>query len=117
MEIPEVHLGGGIAEVESTNRTKSWTLSSEQNVKSDVANAEIKLDDSGMRLLSKLSRLFSYDCCPSEDASLELCTEGITLFQKQAGTLRCEIVLGRVCVLLEVALLFTCLENPRDGCG
>ena len=26
--IPEVYLGGGIAELESANRTKSWTLSS-----------------------------------------------------------------------------------------
>ena len=81
-EIPEVHLGRGIAEVKSANRTKSKTLSSAQNVKSDVANVEIKVDESGMRLLSKLSTLFSSDCCPSEAELQELCIGGVTLFQE-----------------------------------
>ena len=43
--VPEMHLGGGISEVENSNGTKCWTMSSEKYVKAAVSNIEEKLEN------------------------------------------------------------------------
>ena len=103
--VPDMCLGGGLSEVKNSNGTKCCTMFSEKHAKADVANVEEKLTESGLRLLSKCSSPFSLGCYPNEDATPELDSEGLTIYQEQTGTLRWLIELGRVDVLLEVALL------------
>ena len=82
-------------------------------VKSAVANIEDKLADSGLRLPSKRSASFSSGYHPGEDATPELDSDGLTFYQEQIGALRWAIELGRVDMLLEVALLSCYLASPR----
>ena len=104
-----------MSEVENSNGTKCWKMSSEKHVKSAVANIEDKLAESGLRLPSKFSAPFSSGYDPSEDVTPELDSERLTFYQEQIGVLRWAIELGRVDVLLEVALLSCYLASPRTG--
>ena len=80
--VPEMYLGGGISEVENSNGTKCWTMSSEKYVKAAVANIDEKLSESGLRLPSKCSTPFSSDYHPSTDTTPELDSDGLTFYQE-----------------------------------
>ena len=114
-EVPEVYLGGDIKQVETASGTKCWTLSSEKYIKTAIANVEEKLSKSNLRLPSKCITPFVSGYHPSEDVTKELDSEGTRYYQELIGVLRWAIELGRVDILLEVALLSTHLVLPRAG--
>ena len=114
-EVPEMYLGGDIKQVETASGTKCWTLSSENYIKTAIANVEEKLSKSNLRLPSKCITPFVSGYHPSEDMTKELDSEGTRYYQELIGVLRWAIELGRVDILLEVALLSTHLVLPRAG--
>ena len=114
-EVPEMYLGGGVKQVETASGTKCWTLTSEKYVKTAVANVEEKLAKSNLRLPSKCGTPFTSGYVPSEDTSSELDGNGTRYYQELIGVLRWAIELGRVDMLLEVALLSSHLALPRSG--
>ena len=68
-----------------------------------------------MRLPTKFFTPFVSGYHPSEDTSKELDREGMQYYQELIGVLRWAVELGRVDILLEVALLSTHLALPRVG--
>jgi len=80
-----------------------------------VANVQDKLAASNLRLPSKCLTSFVSNYHLSEDTSKELDAEGTRYFQELIGVLRWAIELGRVDILLEVALLLSHLALPRTG--
>ena len=113
--MPEMYLGADIKEVSNGSGAKCWTLSSEKYVKMAVANVEQKLAKSGLRLPSKCVTPFTSNYHPSEDVTRELDAQGTGYYQELIGVLRWAIELGRVDILLEVALLSNHLALPRTG--
>ena len=114
-EIPDMYLGAGIEQVETASGTKCWTMTSEKYVKTAVTNVELKLAEDKQRLPSNCKTPFSSDYHPSDDTTQELDLKGTRYFQELIGILRWAIELGRVDILLEVALLSTQLALPRWG--
>ena len=114
-EIPDMYLGAGIEQVTTASGVKCWTMTSEKYVKSAVTNIELKLAEDNMRLPSNCKTPFSSDYHPSEDVTQELDQNGVRHFQEMIGVLRWAVELGRVDILLEVALLSTQLALPRKG--
>lgn len=114
-EVPDMYLGGQIAQVETTNGSKCWTLSSEKYLKTAISNVEENLNKSSLRLPSKCATPFVSGYLPSKDTSKELNADGTRYFQELIGILRWSIELGRVDILLEVSLLSTHLALPRVG--
>ena len=114
-DVPDMYLGGSIAEVETSSGTQCWTLSSEKYIKTAIANVEEKLGRSNLRLPTKCNTPFRHQYHPSEDTSRELDKEGLQYYQELIGVLRWAVELGRVDILLEVALLSTHMVLPRVG--
>jgi len=114
-EVPDMYLGADIKQVTNSSGTKCWTMSSEKYVKTAVANVEEKLAKSNLRLPSRCITPFISGYHPSEDTSKELDSEGLRYYQELIGVLRWAIELGRVDILLEVALLSSHLALPRSG--
>ena len=90
-------------------------MTSEKYVQSAVTNVEAKLANEGQRLPSGCKTTFSSDYHPSKDTSMELDHVGISYFQELIGVLRWAVELGRVDILLEVALLSSQMALPRIG--
>ena len=114
-EVPDMYLGGSIAKATTDDGTECWTMSSEKYVKTAVATVEEKLSKSGLRLPSKCHTPYVTGYHPSDDTGKELDAEGTQYFQELIGVLRWAIELGRIDMLLEVALLSTHLALPRVG--
>ena len=57
----------------------------------------------------------SYDYTPESDATTELESDGITMFQELIGELRWAIEIGRVDIEHEVSVLSSYQAAPRDG--
>ena len=114
-EIPTMYLGAEVELTRNENDTKCWTVSSEKYIKSAVANVEEKLAKEGKSLPTKCPTPFTHGYHPSEDVSMELNPDGLRLFQELIGVLRWGIELGRIDILLEVALLSSHLALPRIG--
>ena len=86
-EVPVMYLGGDIKQVETTSGTKCWTLSSENYMKTAIANVEEKLSKSNLRLPSKCITPFVSGYHPSEDMTKELDSEGTRYYQELIGVL------------------------------
>ena len=114
-EVPESYLGGTIRKVKTDLDNECWTLSSEKYIKTAVANVEEKLAKSNQKLPTKCITPVASGYHPSEDTSNELNAEGLNYYQELIGILRWAIELGRVDILLEVALLSSHLALPRVG--
>ena len=110
-----MYLGAGIAKVETIDSKRCWTMSSEKYVKEAVRNVKEKLSLSGLSLPTKCSTPFLYGYHPSDDVSAELDADSVKYYQELIGALQWAVELGRVDILLEVALLSTHLCLPRTG--
>ena len=75
----------------------------------------MKLAEDKQRLPSNCKTPFLSDYHLSDDTTQELDMKGTRYFQELIGILRWAIELGRVDILLEVALLSTQLALPRWG--
>jgi hypothetical protein len=114
-EKPDMYLGAVMQEVESGNGTKCWTLSSEKYLEAAINNVEEKLGREGQKLPSKCDTPFTSCYHPAEDVSPELNAGDVQYYQESIGVLRWAVEIGRLDILLEVALLSSHLALPRDG--
>ena len=112
-EVLDMYLGRSLYKATTGMGTECWTLSSEKYVKTAVANVEENLAKSDLRLPSKYHTPFTTGYHSSKDTTKELDAEGTRYFQELVGILRWTIELGRVDMLLEVALLSSYLALLR----
>ena len=114
-EKPDMYLGAQIEEVKTSEGTKCWTMSSSKYLKAAIANVEEKLTREGLQLPTRCDTPFTSKYHPAEDTTPELNSEDLQYYQELIGVLRWAIEIGRVDILLEVALLSTHLALPREG--
>ena len=92
-----------------------WALSSDKFIKVVLDTVEKSLADAGKRLPSKCKTLISSGYRPELDTTPELNDEGLQKYQEMIGMLRWAVKLGRVDVLLEMAMMSTHLALPCIG--
>jgi hypothetical protein len=114
-EAPDMYLGVTLEKKMNSNGTKCWTMSPQKYVDAAVRNVEEKLAKDGLRLPSKCLTPLQSTYHPSEDVSAELNADGLRYYQELIGVLRWAIEIGRLDILLEVALLSSHLALPRKG--
>ena len=103
---PDMYLGVTIESKKNAVGTKCWTMSPEKYVNASVKNVEDALAKEGKKLPNScptpMQGTYPH---PSEDTSAELNAEGLGLYQELIGVLRWAVEIGRLDILLEVALL------------
>jgi hypothetical protein len=113
---PDMYLGVTLEKKENAAGTKCWTMSPEKYVNASVKNVEEALAKDGKKLPSScptpIQGTYPH---PSEDISAELNADGLRLYQELIGVLRWAVEIGRLDILLEVALLSSHLALPRRG--
>ena len=112
---PDMYLGVSLEQKTNSQGTKCWTMSPEKYVDASVKNVEEKLAKDGLRLPNKCPTPMTGDYHPSDDVSAELTAVGLHYYQELIGVLRWAVEIGRLDILLEVALLSTHLALPRQG--
>ena len=80
IEPPEIYLGGRL-DKNSLNGKEIWTMSSVNYVKGVIKNVEVIMIKGGMRLPRGDETPMSSDYIPELDASTELESDGITMYQ------------------------------------
>ena len=86
IEPPEVYLGGRLVN-NSFNGKDVWTIPSMYYIKAIIKNIEVRLTKEGMKLPSRAEMPMSSDYKPDLDATSELDTDGITMYQELIGEL------------------------------
>ena len=86
IEPPEVYLGGRLVD-NSLNGKDVWTIPSMDYIKAIIKNIEVRLTKEGMKLPSRAETPMSSDYKPDLDATSELDTDGITMYQELIGEL------------------------------
>ena len=114
-ERPKMYLGCTLGTKKTNSGSMCWTLSSEDYIKQSISTIENKLAKSKRTLPKKCITPFSSGYHPAVDASPELDGSDTQFYQECIGILRWAIELGRLDILLEVALLSQYLANPRIG--
>jgi hypothetical protein len=114
IEPPDMYLGAQLGKM-LIGDVECWTMSAEKYVTASVKNVEETLAKRGLRLPSKCYTPLPSDYRPELEVSPELKSDGIQLYQELIGVLRWAVELGRVDVLLEVALMSTHMAMPREG--
>jgi Reverse transcriptase (RNA-dependent DNA polymerase) len=114
IEEPEAYLGAKLDKM-TVDGIECWTMSAEQYVNASVKNVEEALAKRGLRLPTKCYTPLPTDYHPELETSAELKSDGIQLYQELVGVLRWAVELGRLDILLEVALMSTHLAMPRQG--
>jgi len=114
-EVPDVYLGATLEQVHTESGDKCWTMSSVKYLKAAIANVEQLLERRGQKLPTRCPTPMTSGYHPSEDSSRELDGDEVRTYQEHIGVLRWAVEIGRVDILLEVALLSTHLALPREG--
>jgi hypothetical protein len=112
---PDMYLGVSLELKTNSVGTKCWSISLEKYVAASVRNTEEKLAKEGQWLPSKCPTPMSSDYHPSDNTTQELTADGVKLYQEYIGVLRSAVEIGRLDILLEVALLSSHLALPRRG--
>jgi hypothetical protein len=109
-----MYLGVSLEKKANSKGVDCWTMSPEKYVQAAVENVEKKI---GQLPYGKgqcpTPMKTSYH--PSEDVSAELNEDGLRYYQELIGVLRWAVEIGRLDILLEVALLSCHLALPRKG--
>jgi hypothetical protein len=114
IEPPDIYLGAQLGKM-NVGDVECWTMSAEKYVTASVKNMEDALAKKGLCLPSKCFTPLSTDYRPELETSAELKRDGFHVYQELIGVLRWAVELGRVDVLLEVALMLTYMAMPREG--
>ena len=114
-ETPKMYLGCSLALKDNGSGKKCWTMSSHEYVKQSIMVIEEKLSKKGRHLPKRCITPLTGGYHPSVDTSPELDAEETQFYQECVGILRWAVELGRVDILLEVALMSQYLANPRRG--
>ena len=81
---PEIYLGGRLAK-KSLNGKYIWTISSVDYVKGIIKNVEVRMVKEGIRLPRRAETPMSSYYTPELDATTELESDGITMYQDLIG--------------------------------
>ncbi len=115
IDVPEFYLGAKLQRKE-LNGTTCWTVTSQDYVKAAVKNVEEAIKSSRRRLpTANIDTPMNNTYVPEMDVTHELSAEDMTFYQELIGVLRWATEIGRVDILLEVALLSQYQANPREG--
>ena len=87
----------------------------EKYVRADVENVEQNIAKSNQHLPTRCKTPFMSGYCSETDTSPELKAEGVTQYQEMVGVLRWSVNMGRVDILLAIALMSTYLALPFRG--
>ena len=90
-------------------------MSSDRYCAAMVKNIEDGLSRKGLRLPSKCDLPIRHGYKPEMDCTAELKADGLQFYQEMIGSLRWAVEIGRVDILLEVALMSKHLALPREG--
>ena len=114
-ETPSMYLGCSLAMKKTNDGVRCWSISSNEYIKQAITIVENKLKEKNKVIPKRCSTPLSYNYHPSEDQTPELDVNDIQTYQEFIGMLRWAVELGRVDILLEVALMSQYLANPRRG--
>ena len=92
-----------------------WVIFSDKYCTSVVTSVEYALYKRGLRLPLKCVTPLSCGHCPDMNVTGDLNAYGVQWYQELIRNLRWEVGIGRIDILLEVSLLSTHLELPREG--
>lgn len=92
-----------------------WAMSSDLYVKRAVAEVELELGHVGQRLSTKVSTPMSAGYRPEVDGTKPLDDRRASYYQGLIGVLRWICELGRIDILIDVAMLSRFLAAPREG--
>jgi len=105
MKKPEVYFGAELSSIDNEKGIKCGAMSSDKYCAAMVKNVEESLNKKGLRLKSKCDLPIRHDYKPEMDCTAELKADGLQWYQEMVGSLRWAVELGRVDILLEVALV------------
>jgi hypothetical protein len=94
---------------------KAWALSSDLYIKRAVAEVERTLAEVGDKLKTRVKTPLSTGYRPELDVTPELDAERTNYYQGLIGVLRWTVELGRVDIIVAVAMLSRYLASPRRG--
>ena len=114
-EPPHMYLGCSLSTKVNEEGVKCWAISSHEYIKQAILIVEEKLKKKDKKLPRKCPTPITSNYHPSVDTSRELDADGTQFYQECIGMLRWAVELGRVDVLLEVALMSQYLACPRQG--
>jgi hypothetical protein len=112
---PDMYLGVTLEKKNNSQGTGCWTMSPQKYVDASIRNVEEKLEKSGLKLPTKCPTPMLGTYHPSDDTTAELNADGVSYYQELIGVLRWAVEIGRLDILLEVALLSSHLALPRRG--
>jgi hypothetical protein len=115
IEPPEFYLGAKLQQ-KLINGLTCWTITSQEYVKATVRYVEEAIKTKGRRLpTTSLETPMNQNYTPELDVTEELGHDDVTFYQELIGVLRWATEIGRVDILLEVALLSQYSASPREG--
>ena len=108
---PDMYLGATLSVMED-NGIQGWCMTSDKYVKAAVENVELELARVNQRLPSRCKTPMTVGYRPECDVSAELTSVSVQRYQELIGVLRWAAELGRVDILLEMAMLSTYMPLP-----
>ena len=115
MEKPENYLGADLSSLDNEEGVECWAMSSDKYCAAMVKNVEDSVSKKGLRLPSRCELPIRHGYKPEMDCTAELGADGLQFYQEMIGSLRWAVEIGRVDILLEVALMSKHLALPREG--
>jgi hypothetical protein len=117
---PAEYLGSDIKEfvippVNGEEPEPCWSMSADTYVKRAVADAVCTLDEVGQRLKTRVTTPMDSGYRPELDATPELDERKANYFQGLIVIVRWIVELGRVDIMVAVAMLSRFLASPREG--
>lgn len=116
---PDVYLGADIKQLyiggPESGQKPRWAMSSDTYVKRAVADVERELANNGQCFSKNVSTPMSQGYRPEVDSTALLDSKRANYFQGLIGVLRWICELGRLDILIDVALLSRFLAAPRAG--
>ena len=114
IEVPQMYLGAKLLE-KTINGRKCWTITSVDYINAAVQTIKDAIANTRWHLPKRAKTPMTSSYHPELDATPELDSAGITLYQEIIGMLRWGTELGRVDILHEVSILSQYQASPREG--
>ena len=115
IDVPKFYLRAKLQQKE-VNGIACWTVTSLDYVKAAIKNVEEVIKCTRRRLpTTNIDTPMNNTYSPEMDVTHELNTEDVTFYQELIGIVRWATEIGRVDMLLEVALLSQYQANPKEG--
>ena len=109
-----MYLRVDFSKMTDVNVQEYWDMYSDKYCMAAVTSVESVLEKRGLRFPSKCVTSLSCGYRPEMYVTVELKAAGVQWYQELIGTLRWAVEIGRIGILLEVSLISTHLELPRE---